>query len=558
MATQATRFHSQQSYHRHVALHHSEQRYYPLTRSAPVLIKMKKFMTSPLTSILIAILAGQAMAADPPNIVYILADDMGPGDVSAYNENGKIPTPHIDRIAREGIRFTDAHSNSSVCTPTRYGILTGRYAWRTRLKSRVLQGHSPHLISPERETVASFLKKQGYATACVGKWHLGMDWQSADGKELKSSRPENIDLKAPIRNGPLDVGFDYYFGISASLNMDPHAFIENRHILGDLEFLKDKSAATARGYTQPSNAGWAAKEYEQQDVLARLAEKTTQWIRKNAEQPFFVYLPLPSPHSPIVPSEGFQGKGVNEYSDFCIETDWVVGEVLKTLDELDKAENTIVIFTADNGTARFVDFELMHKLGHYSSLHYRGMKGTLWEGGHRVPFVLRWPEQASAGSVCDQAICTTDLLATCADLFEIKLPDTEGVDSVSFLPAIHGEPIHGLEKRVITHHSDGGVFAVRRDKWKLMLDKKGGSRRWNPKDKPFTDGSDILLFDLEKDPGESKNLVTEYPEIATSLKKSLAEIIQNGRSTPGANQPSDHNNPDVEWPQIDLLRDYFE
>lgn len=523
--------------------------------------------------LLCAVAAFAASAAQPhrgqaarlPNIVFILADDMGPGDVSAYNPNGKIPTPNIDRIAREGMRFNDAHSNSSVCTPTRYGIMTGRYAWRTRLKERVLQGHSPHLINPQRETVASFLKRQGYATACVGKWHLGMDWQSKDGQPLskdgktvsRANKRDNLDLTAPIKNGPLDVGFDYFFGIAASLNMDPHAFIENRHIQGTFKYLENKAAATARGFTQPSNGGWAAKEYEQQDVLRTLAEKTTGWIRKHHRQPFFVYLPLPSPHSPIVPSRRFQGKGVNAYADFCMETDWVVGEVLKTLDEIGQAENTLAIFTADNGVAKFVDFGLMHQLDHYSSLHYRGMKGTLWEGGHRVPFVVRWPESVKAGTTSDQAICTTDLLATCAELTGQNLPANTAEDSVSFLPAMHGRAIPDLSRRIITHHSDRGVFAVRQGGWKLLFDKKGGSRRWNPKDTHFTDDGDLLLFDIAKDPGESTNLTREHPDIVIRLRKALAQIIQTGRSTPGAPQPTDVFDQDLDWPQIDLVRKYL-
>ncbi len=496
-----------------------------------------------------------------PNIVYILADDMGLGDVGAYNPDGKIPTPHIDRIAREGVRFTDAHTNSSVCTPTRYGILTGRYAWRTRMKRGVLSGHSPRLIEPGRETVASFLKEHGYRTACFGKWHLGMDWQLADdyrgGESLRISS-KYVDPTKPIRNGPNAVGFDHYFGISASLNMDPHAYIQNDRLLGTLEYLTDLNAVHARGFTQPAKPGWAAREFVQEEVLSELAKRTCKWIRESANRPFFVYLPLPSPHSPIVPSARFKGKsGLNLHGDFCMESDWLVGEVLGTLDELGVADNTIVVFTADNGTSPKAGLKVMQEQGHFTSLIYRGLKGTTWEGGHRVPFVLRWPAGADAGTVSDQAICTTDLLATCAELLTAPLPADTGEDSVSFLPALKGLPIPGLGQRLIVHHSDAGVFALRRGKWKLMLDNKGGSRRRNPKDKPVINASDALLFDMAKDSVESTNLSAEHPEVVTELKKALAEAVRTGRSTPGPEQPTDLDAPDLEWPQIDRVREFL-
>ncbi|MEM7144873.1 MAG: arylsulfatase [Verrucomicrobiota bacterium] len=495
-------------------------------------------------------------ATPTPNIIYILADDMGPGDVSAYNPEGRIPTPNIDRIAVEGITFTDAHSNSSVCTPTRYGILTGRYAWRTELKSRVLNGHSPPLIKKDRLTVGEFLQDQGYRTACIGKWHLGMDWAYQEGSADK--KDSDVDLQADIQNGPVDRGFDYYFGISASLNMSPHAYIRNKRIVGTLEYLKGKQGATDRGFTQPSNGGWAAKEYVQQNVLKDLAGEACKWIEEQKENPFFVYIPLPSPHSPIVPSEKFQGKGVNTYADFCLETDWLVGEVLRALDDNQLTEDTLIIFTADNGSAKFVDWDFMHEIGHYPSLHYRGMKGTLWEGGHRVPFVLRWPGKAEAGSKCEQAICTTDLLATCAELFGVSLADNQGEDSYSFLPAIMGKPIPNLSGRVITHHSDAGVFAIRQGNWKLMLDARGGSQRWNPKDERFDKNNEVLLFDIVRDPSERTNLADQSPEIVENLKRELAHIIKTGRSTKGASQLSDYNEEGVEWPQIESVRKYLD
>lgn len=511
----------------------------------------------PLLTVVLAILGAASANAEKPNIVYILADDMGPGDVKAYNEDCKFPTPNIDRMAAEGMKFMDAHSNSSVCTPTRYGILTGRYAWRTALKNGVIGGHSPHLIDPNRETVASLLKKQGYATACIGKWHLGMDWASTDGNEIDRTAPTNVEFKKPILNGPLDVGFDYYFGISASLNMDPHAYIEGRQIQGTLEFMKDKDAIKARGFTG-AKPGWAAKEFVQNQVLSDFAKKACEWIKQNADQPFFVYMPLNSPHSPIVPSDEFAGKsGLSPHGDFCMETDWAVGEVLKTLDELGVADNTIVIFTADNGTSPAAKLERMQAQGHYSSWIYRGLKGTTWEGGHRVPFLVRWPEKVNPSSVSNQLICTTDLMATVAEVCGIELDDNVGEDSVSFLPALKGSKIPGVSSRGVVHHSDGGIFSIRRGKWKLLFDNTGGSRRSNPKDKPVVNSADLLLFDMENDAVESTNLSAEYPDVVTGLKKLLAEYVDNGRSTPGTPQQNDPMRGKKKWNQVDEISEYL-
>ncbi|VGO18928.1 sulfatase family protein [Pontiella sulfatireligans] len=506
-------------------------------------------------------LASSCIAADRPNIIYILADDMGPGDVAAYNKDSKIPTPHLDRMAKEGMMFMDSHTGSGVCTPTRYGIITGRYAWRTRLKSQVLQGFSPHLIEPGRETAASLLKKQGYNTACFGKWHMGMDWQSTDGNELKSSKPVNVDLSAPIQNGPLDVGFDYYFGISASLNMDPHAYIENRMFQGTPEYVKDLKGMDALGYIQPAKPGWIAKEFKQDQVLPDIAKKTCEWIREQAGNPFFIYMPLNSPHSPIVPSSLFKDKsGLNVHGDFCMETDWAVGEVLKTLDELGIADNTLVIFTADNGTSPKAGFPEMAKKGHHSSWIYRGMKGTNWEGGHRTPFIARWPDEVKAGSRSDQLICTADFLATCAEIGGAKLGDEAGEDSVSFFPALKGEQIPGGKNRLVIHHSDKGVFSIRSGKWKVMFDDFGGSGRGDPrKDEAIINAASLQLFDMDTDAVENVNLAAAHPEVVEQLKMKLAGVIKNGRSTSGAAQPYKMiGRKGEEWSQLSVVQEYLD
>ncbi|WP_298365808.1 arylsulfatase [uncultured Lutibacter sp.] len=496
---------------------------------------------------------------EKPNIIYILADDMGPGDVKAYNKDSKILTPNIDKLAREGVKFMDAHTSSGVCTPTRYGILTGRYSWRTStLKKGVLGGHSEHLIDVERETVASMLKKQGYKTACIGKWHLGMDWKQLKPTTSVRKKANNVDISSPIKNGTNVNGFDYYFGISASLNMNPHVFIENDKAQGTFEYLKDQEALKKRGYIG-AKPGWSAKEFEQDEVLSTFTEKTCDWIRKNSDNPFFVYMPLNAPHSPIVPSEKFIGKsGLNDHGDFCMETDWAVGEVLKTLDELGIADNTIVVFTADNGTSPKAGFPVMAKKGHHSSWIYRGMKGTNWEGGHRVPFIVRWPNKVEKNQVSNQLICTTDLMATCAEVLNISINENEGEDSVSFLPALKNKNIPELKVRAVVHHSDVGIFSVRYGKWKLMFDNYGGSKRGDPRElEPIKDNGSILLFNMENDAVENVNLAGKYPEIVEQLKKKLAQVIKQGRSSSGKNQPTDINDHSVQWPQVKVVKEYL-
>ena len=359
-----------------------------------------------------------------PNIIYILADDMGTGDVMVYNKEAKFPTPHIDKMANEGVKFTDAHTSSSVCTPTRYGILTGRYSWRTSLKSGVTHGLTNHLIDTKRTTVASYLKEKGYATAAIGKWHLGMDWTSNDGKKLQKTGT-NLDLKTPIKNGPNAVGFDYYYGISASLNMDPHAYIENTKMLGDL-ILVETSREVKKMLGSGGKAGWVDKNFKRDEVMQTFTNKAIDWMKKveAKKEPFFLYFPLNAPHSPIVPSDKFKGKsGLSNHGDFCMDVDDTVGQIIAAIEEMGVSDNTLIIFTADNGVSPQAKLKPMEDLGHFSSYIYRGLKGTLYEGGHRVPFVVKWPNQINKPFETDYLSCTTDLLATIADIFEEELPD---------------------------------------------------------------------------------------------------------------------------------------
>lgn len=456
-----------------------------------------------------------AFSAEKPNIVFILADDLGYGDLQCYNPEGKIPTPHLDRLAREGIRFTDAHSASAVCTPTRYALLTGRYCWRSRLKKGVLGGWSPHLIEPSRATVASCLKAQGYVTACIGKWHLGMDWPAQEGGFGDAIEPakswEKIDFSRPVANGPLAAGFSEYFGISASLDMPPYAFIRNDRLQGEL--------TATRTYIRK---GPAAPDFAAENVLPRLAEESIRFIKARAEdrKSFFLYLPLTSPHTPVTPSAAWQGKSaVGPYGDFVMETDATAGAVIDTLRTSGLAGNTLVFFTSDNGATPDNAATLTTRgAGHNPHRPWRGTKADIWEGGHRVPFIASWPGVTPPGTKCDEPVCLNTLLATAAELTQTALPAGAAPDSYSIAPLLRGTPAAQPTHPFIIHHSINGTFAIRQGQWKLIEGKSSGG--WS-KDKPVeTDGQ---LYDLASDPSETQNLYAEKPEITAKLTAVLRE-----------------------------------
>ena len=473
-----------------------------------------------------------------PNIIYILADDMGIGDVKAYNKHCKFPTPYIDEMANQGMKFTDAHTSSSVCTPTRYGIITGRYSWRTELKNGVTHGLTPHLINTKRTTVASYLKSKGYATAIIGKWHLGMDWTyNKKGKVDKIGT--NLDITAPINNGPNTLGFDYYYGISASLNMDPHAYIENTKILGNnLKLIKTtKEVKNILG--SGGKAGWVDMNFKRNEVMQTFTNKAIDWMKiqknKNPNKPFFVYFPLNAPHSPIVPSNQFKGKSnLSPHGDFCMDVDDTVGQIITAVEEIGETENTIIIFTTDNGVSPQAKLEPMEKQGHFSSYIYRGLKGTLYEGGHRVPFIVKWPNKIKKSTETNYLTCTTDLLATVIDIQGDTLKNNEGEDSVSFLSALLSKQTN--DRGPIVHHSDAGYFSLREGKWKIIFHEGAGSRRKDPKDKPVINPGKMQLFDMSKDQTELVNIAKDHPKVVKELTSKMKEILLNGRSTKGTSQ----------------------
>ncbi len=490
--------------------------------------------TNRLLPLLLAVFAVAAApaaepAAPPPNVVYILADDLGYGDVRCLNPEGKIATPHLDRLAAGGIKFTDAHSSSAVCSPTRYGILTGRYNWRSPLKSGVLGGYSRRLIEPGRLTVADLLKQHGYVTAAVGKWHLGMDWPlRAGGLARDDGDAWKVDYTQPIRNGPNAVGFDSYFGISASLDMPPYVFIEN-----------DRCRGVPTVEKTWIRKGPAHKDFEAGDVLPTLADRAVAIIGEHARggRPFFLYLALTAPHTPILPTADWKGKsGLNAYGDFVMQVDATVGGVLDALDRAGVAERTLVFFASDNGCSPAANFPELAAKGHHPSYHFRGHKADIFDGGHRIPFLVRWPGRVRAGSTSNQLVCLTDLMATCAEMLGTRLPDSAGEDSVSLVPVLLGRS-GGPRREAVVHHSVDGSFAIRQGRWKLELCP--GSGGWSPP-RPGRDDTSRLplvqLYDLGGDVGERANLQDRHPEVVERLTKLLEKYVADGRSTPGTPQ----------------------
>ncbi len=450
-------------------------------------------------------------AASRPNIVLILCDDLGYGDVQCLNlEHGKIQTPHIDKIADQGMTFTDAHSGSSVCTPTRYGLLTGRYSWRTRLQSGVVSGYKPCLIAPDRLTVAGLLQKQGYATAILGKWHLDFQYQDpVSGEMLK--RPHRKLKKMPpvgakIPDGPVNRGFDTYHGF---------------HHAGDMQAVIEDDTVIVHE--------------DEINMLPRLTRKAVAYIEaraKSPDQPFFLYVPLGSPHTPIVPSKEWQGKSeLGPYGDFVMQTDATVGAITDALEKNGFADNTLLIFTSDNGCSKAANIPALRKQGHTVSAQYRGSKADLWEGGHRVPFLVRWPSKVESGSTSDQLITLLDVFATVSDITGEKAP-AMAEDSVSFLPALSGQAIQSTRKGVI-HHSISGHFAYRQGKWKLLLAKASGGWTSPKENQAGADAPQAQLYDMENDPGEQNNLYLSHPEVAQRLLANLTADVQSGRSTDG-------------------------
>mgnify|MGYP006285954841 CR=1 FL=1 len=479
-----------------------------------------------------------------PNIVYILADDMGYGDIRKYNANADTPTPNLDLLAQNGVRFTDAHSNSAVSTPTRYGILTGRYAFRTRLKEGVLWGYGKPLIKEEKETVASFLKTHGYTTACIGKWHLGLEWEKEDkNKKIPDIRwddkvepgfEDNVDYSKKVKVGPPEHGFDYSYIIPASLDMVPYCYLRN-----------GKPVEAPDSYTKGRNqeehgrgvfwrAGPASPNFEFVEVLPNFIDTACSYITRQAdkEKPFFLYLPLPAPHTPWLPKDKYKGQsGAGTYGDFVVMVDDMIGRVIKELESRGLTENTLIIMTSDNGADwRPGDIE---KHGHKANYIFKGRKADIYEAGHRVPFIARWDGVIPKDSKTDETMCTTDLMATLAGMLDVPIPDGAGEDSYNLWPAFTGESYDKPIRNATIHHSLEGYFAIRKGKWKYTPHRGSGGFTKPVHIEPDPGEAPGTLYNLQEDPREQNNLYKEKPEMVDKLSKELEKIKQQGYSRPG-------------------------
>jgi len=488
-----------------------------------------------------------------PNVVIILADDMGYGDLNCQNPDSKIPTPNLDRLASQGMRFTDSHSASTVSSPSRYSLLTGRYHWRGHLSSGIISQWGDPAIESGRMTIASMLKNEGYNTACIGKWHLGMNWPFKPGLGQKDSTrknwtslsmngkenwtPDAFDWNMAIQDGPISNGFDYYFG-TGTINFPPYTWIENDRVLETpVEILDLKDSKPAEGSWE-CRPGPAARGWDITKVPLKLMEKAVDWInyQKSGTEPFFLYFALPSPHAPIIPDSQFAGKsGAGAFGDYVVQTDWMTGEVLNALKKNGFEKNTIVIFTSDNGPETYA-YPRIKNFNHYSMGELRGLKRDLWEGGHRVPFIVRYPGKVKAGTVSNELICQVDLMATIAAFTGINVPDDSGEDSFDMSRVLMGLASEKPVREYLVHHAINGKFAIRKDNWLLIEATTGEVSKepfWIKEQFNYQpDTSEMVLYNLANDFKEKRNLFGESPEKVNELKSILEKTRKDGRSSP--------------------------
>ncbi len=472
----------------------------------------------------------------PPNIVIIYADDMGYGDLNCQNPDSKIPTPNLDQLASEGMRFTDAHSSSGICSPSRFALLTGTYHWRRQ--HGIVGAFGKPFFKDTDVTLPQVLKSIGYTTACIGKWHLGWDWEFKNepsgeveqwGRMRKFYLPGDIDWSKAVAGGPLERGFDYYFG-DGTINFPPYAWVENDRIIeaptmemdiNNIGFdIKEGEWEFRPG---PKVEGW--NPYE---VLPTLTKKTVEWIsNRDEDHPFFLYFALPSPHAPIIPNDAFDGKSqAGGYCDFMVQTDWVAGEVLKALKDKGVEENTLIIFSADNGPEHYA-FDRAENYGHFSMGDFRGLKRDVWEGGHHIPFIFKWPGHVEAGSVSKEVISQVDIMATIAGITGISLPSNVAPDSYNLLPVLKGEVYHSPLREATVQNTNEKKWGIRQGPW-FYINSSSGEHSKMPESfkklKGYTDfDTPGVLFNLESDPEQRINLYEEYPERVKEMDKLLQE-----------------------------------
>lgn len=493
-----------------------------------------------VTALAVILAAGTALAASRPNIIILYADDMGYGDLGANNPESKIPTPQLDRLAAQGARFTDGHSSSGVCSPSRYAMLTGRYHWRDFYS--IVDAFGDPAFPPGRLTLPEMLRKQGYTTACIGKWHLGFDWASIrkPGKPANSIQRDDYDWSKPFRGGPCDHGFDTYFGDNV-INFPPYAWIENDR----LPLAPDKTFAKSDFTGSPKEGGWECRpgpgrsDWDPYQTLPTLTRRGEEFIRsrKGKDEPFFLFFALPSPHAPIIPIAEFDGKSkAGPYGDYVAQTDDSCGRILSALRDAGLEQNTIVVFTADNGPENYA-YNRDEKFGHWSSAPFRGLKRDLYEGGHHVPFVIKWPGLTKPGTVSDALISQIDLMATFASATGFSLPADAAEDSHDFLPWFKGNTKES-PREALVHNTNPGNFAIRKGEW-LLIDAKSGytSKQpppaWIGKHGAITNaGAKGQLFHLKQDIGQLHDVTGEHPGKVAELRALLKNIRAQGHSAP--------------------------
>ena len=478
-----------------------------------------------------------------PNIVVILADDLGYGDVRPLNPESKIPTPHFDRLAREGITFTDGHTPSAVCTPTRYGLLCGRYSWRTSMKRGVLNGYSPPLLQPDRQTIGSVLQAAGYTTACIGKWHLGLGWQWRDTRpddlyEFRvGKKKQRVDFSKPVTDCPIHHGFDQSYIIPASLDFSPYVYLKNDRVVK-----QPNRIIPAKPFPKFYRRAEISPDFKHVDTLDHLLAKAQGFINEQAknDDPFFLYFPLSAPHKPVIPHPRFHDKTkLGDYGDFVMQVDWTVGQILKTLDEAGVNDETLVVVTSDNGSFMYrqendpdhtksASAHFYHPRNHRANGPLRGTKADIWEAGHRVPFFVRMPKSLEGGKRIGTPVCQTDLLATLAEVAGAEFDRKSAEDSFSFLPLLQGKQSETVRPPII-HQSGSGFLAIRDGNWKLVLANGSGGRE---KPRGTLYGKPYQLFDLSQDIDEQKNVADQHPELVSKMVKRFEEIAHGDQIQP--------------------------
>ena len=494
---------------------------------------------------------GNLQAAQHPNILVILADDLGYGDIGCYNPESKIPTPNIDRLATEGMRFTDAHSPCTVCTPTRYSLLTGQMAFRIPNGGRVFSGAGgPSLIAKDRLTLPQLLRAKGYSTACFGKWHIGLTFYDREGTPIHNGSPDavkRVDYSRRIDGGPLDCGFDRFFGTACCPTTDwLYAWIDGDRIPAPPVRQLDKSTLPKHPYANDNRRGMVAPDFDLEEVDLLFLRKSQQFleehVREEPGKPFFLFHSTQAVHLPSFPADQFKGRTQSgPHGDFIFELDYVVGELMRTLQQFDLADNTLVLFTSDNGPEVPTVYHMRHDHQHDGARPWRGVKRDNWEGGHRVPLIARWPGRIAAGSSSERLTSLTDVMATAAEIVGASLPNNAAEDSFSLLPELTGAADSQDVRPYLLQQGFGGkrYLAIRRGKWKYLAHKGSGGNNYEnhallkeyrlPDTAPDAPGQ---LFDLEADPGETQNLALTHPQIAEELQALLTDSLARGRSAP--------------------------